>query len=132
VKSSNLLLRLLLFIQIIVGISAIAGGVGLIFSNGLGMPTRWLAKTPFSSYVYPGLILFLAVGGTHILAVLLNIKKNRYSLLLSSVAGFGLLIWIFTEIYLIMNLSWLQVLLFGIAILELIIVILVLSLKNSK
>jgi hypothetical protein len=56
----------LLFIPLLfLGISATAGG-GLLFlkpdGSLLGMDPGWLDKSPFNTYVIPGLILLLIVG----------------------------------------------------------------------
>ena len=49
------------------------------------------------------------------------------ALLLSAVAGFGMLIWIFVELALIRHYSWLQAAYFGLGALELILVLVLLG-----
>ncbi len=37
-------------------LSAIGGSIGLMATNGLGIPLAYLRATPFTSYVVPGVI----------------------------------------------------------------------------
>lgn len=108
--------RSLITLLIVVGLTAIAGGLGLIFHNGLGMDADMLAGSPFSSYYWPGFILVMVVGGTHLLAAGLLWQKSKWSLESVAVAGFGMLIWVFTELYIINQPHWLQVVYFGEAV----------------
>lgn len=120
----------LIFISIFVALCAVGGGVGLIFTNGLGMPASWLSNSPFSSYIIPGLTLLFMIGGIHILSAIWQ-WKGRYSApIISAVSGFGLLIWIFTELYIIRQPHFLQAIFFGVAIITLSLVIL--QLNNNK
>ncbi len=48
--------------------SAAVGGVMGVFFDGAGVPHRYLDGTPFDSFVAPGLILGVVVGGTHAVA----------------------------------------------------------------
>lgn len=94
-------------------LSAIAGGVGILLSDGLGMPRSMLSGSPFESFVVPGIVLGVAIGGTQILAFLLLCIRKASALVWTAVAGFGMLIWIFVETGIIAGLSWLQVLYFA-------------------
>lgn len=104
---------------LLVAVSAFAGGIGLAFFNGLNMPVENLGGI-FSSYFWPGMILFFVVGGTNLLGAIMVIKNNKFSPEWSAIAGFGLLIWIYTEIYIIKEVAWLQVLYFALGIVILI------------
>jgi hypothetical protein len=64
-KSRPFLVWLLVFMLVFLGIGALGGGGSLILKPDgsiLQMPVEWLAVTPFSSYLIPGLILFTLVG----------------------------------------------------------------------
>jgi hypothetical protein len=61
--ASPLVRRALLGAEVFVGLNAVAGGVGLIV-NGLGIPKDQLAGTPFDSFLIPGLLLSIVVGGS--------------------------------------------------------------------
>jgi len=93
-------------------LSAVAGGVGMLATNGLGMPESSLDGSPFSSFLVPALVLIVIVGGTQAIAAGLLIARRESALLWSAVAGIGMLIWIFIETIVIRGGSWLQVLYF--------------------
>jgi hypothetical protein len=92
--------------------SAVAGGVAMLVTDGLGMPAAWLAGGPFVTFTIPGVILLLAVGGTQSIAAVLLILRRESALLSCAVAGFGMIIWIFVEVAMIVAVSWLQVIYF--------------------
>jgi hypothetical protein len=93
-------------------LSAIAGGVAILVTGGLGMPASFLENGPFESFTWPGLILVVVVGGSQAVAAALLLLRRDSALVWSVVAGFGMLIWIFVEIALIAEAAWLQVLYF--------------------
>lgn len=109
--------NLLILTELFNAVTAIPSGIGLILSNGLGLPVSWLDNSPFHSYAIPGLILSAIVGGTNVVAAFLIWRKKRYALEASATAGFGLLIWTFSEMYIIGHNHLLQVFyfVFGIA-----------------
>jgi len=115
----------------LIGISAVAGGYGLIFMNGLGMPISRLETSPFTSYFWPGMILLFVVGGTHLLAAKLVWGGNRFMHEALATAGFGMLIWIFVEMYIVQERHFLQVMYFGIGMATLIITILLLKYEKE-
>ncbi|WP_022886129.1 hypothetical protein [Glaciibacter superstes] len=92
---------------------AIGGGIAILVTDGLGMPAAFLAISPFTSFMWPALILIIVVGGLRALAAGLLVMRRESALLWSAVAGLGMLIWIFTETTLIRGSSWLQVLYFA-------------------
>lgn len=51
----------LVVLQTLMGLAAAGGGIGLILTNELGMPSEWMENSPFGSYTIPGLVL-LFVG----------------------------------------------------------------------
>jgi len=110
---------LLIIIELLVAITAFGGGIGLVFFNGLDMPLEHVADS-FGSYLIPGLILFFVVGGTNLAAAISVIKNSQRAVEWSVVAGFGLQIWLFTELYLTRSTSYLQIIYFILATLILI------------
>lgn len=123
--------KLLIIILFLQGFSAIVSGIEIIRTNGLGIPLQWLSTTPFSSFIIPGLILVCVVGGTSILACVLLIKNLRYALEASATAGFGIQIWIFVQLFMINQSSFLQVIYFSSGIIILILVFLLLRNKQK-
>lgn len=89
-------------------LSALVGCVLAVGFNGAGVPLEVLVHSSFSSFLVPGLILGVVVGGTQLAAALALQWKRRPALVLSAVAGFGMLIWIFVELAIIRQYSWLQ------------------------
>ena len=107
-------------------VSALGGGVGILVADGMGMPAHFLEGGPFTSFVWPGLILLVVVGGTQAVSAGLLLRRRESGLLWSAVAGFGMIIWIFVETVMIGGFSWLQALYFitGIAQLTLVLTLL--------
>lgn len=112
----------LLVVTVFNALSSIVSGIAMLATGGLGMPLSFLETSPFPSFTLPGLILVLVVGGSQALAAGLLMARRESSLLWSAVAGFGMLIWIFTEIVLIREAAWLQVLYFATGTVQLIMV----------
>ena len=83
------------------------------------MPRSYLAGTPFDSYVITALILGLVVGGTQLAAAVGIMARWRSALSLATVAGFGIIIWIFVELAVIEEYSWLQTVYFALGVAEL-------------
>src|SRR5271157_1831394 len=60
----NAIRIVLVVVDAVVGLTAIGGGIALAAGlEGERYPVEWLTGTPFSSYLIPGLILSVAVGG---------------------------------------------------------------------
>ncbi|MBG6056397.1 hypothetical protein IWX81_002834 [Salinibacterium sp. CAN_S4] len=89
-------------------VSAIGGAIAMLITDGLGMPDSLLTGSPFSSFVFPALILFVIIGGTHTLAAFLLVRQRPTSLLWSAVAGFAMIIWIMVETVIVRGFSLLQ------------------------
>jgi hypothetical protein len=108
-------------------LSSIDGAVMAIAFNGAGLPLEYLEGSPFDSYLVPGLILGVVVGGTQLAAAGFLMTRHPWSLPTSAIAGFGMIIWVFVELAMILVYSFLQTLYFGLAVLELILVLLLLG-----
>jgi len=122
----------LLIVQVLVALSAAVSGVALALgeragSLGIIPPLEWLEGTPFDSYLLPGLVLIVVVGGTHALAFILLLRRTGWALAASAVAGFGMVIWVFVQMVLIPY-SFLQAVYFGAGLLEIVLVLLLLDL----
>jgi len=86
-------------------LSALAGMAGLTIGGGMGMPTEWLAGTPFRSFFWPGIILGFVVGGVQALALLARRQRLRLTWGLHAAAGLVMMIWIFVELAILNNWS---------------------------
>ncbi|MGM9929428.1 MAG: hypothetical protein ACI35P_15905 [Bacillus sp. (in: firmicutes)] len=103
------------------GVGGLAGGVGFLVDpsgGSIGMPSSLLKGTMFSDFLIPGLLLFIVIGGGHILAGILVWKKGDSGWIYSFIAGVALVIWIFTQVCLIGYVSLLQPLYFIVGIVE--------------
>lgn len=98
----------LIWVASFAALSAIGGGIGLLATNGLGIPLAYLRTTPFTSYVVPGVILGVAVGGSALAATLLLLRHQRWADLTAFGAGAIMAGWIVGEVLLLGQLSWLQ------------------------
>lgn len=100
-------LRLLLGLLAFNALTATLGAVSLI--AGINNPPQsWLAATPFSSYVVPGLILGVVVGGSSLLALIAFVRREGFAPTAAFIAGLILIGWILGEVLFIKQLSWLQ------------------------
>jgi hypothetical protein len=126
--SDHIVVWTLTVLAVFGALSALVGAVLALAANGAGVPLEYLKNSPFSSYFVPGLILGIVVGGTQLAAAIALLAKRDTALLLSAVAGFGMLIWIFVELAMIQQYSWLQAAYFILGGLELILVLALLGL----
>lgn len=112
-------------------LSALGGGVLGVAANGGGVPLRYLEGSPFVSYLVPGLILGVVVGGTQLAAALALQLRRAEGLMLSAVAGFGMMIWIFVELAIMSEYSFLQAIYFALGALQLIAVLVLLGVSPA-
>ncbi|MEN2740361.1 hypothetical protein ABCS02_21415 [Microbacterium sp. X-17] len=113
----------LVFLTLLNAVSAVAGGIAMLVTGGLGMPYEFLASGPFRSFTVPGLVLVLVVGGTQALALGLLLARRESALLWTAVAGFGMVIWIAVEMAVVDAGSWLQTIFLVTGIVQLVIVL---------
>jgi hypothetical protein len=126
----------LLLVQAFVALTALAGGAVLMigalsdgFSSSWTPPSEYLAESPFPSYLVPGLLLAVVIGGGHALAFAELERRRPWSLLAAATAGFALLIWIFVQMAVI-PFSVLQAVYFGAGLLEVGLVLLLVDARH--
>jgi len=91
----------------LVALNAFGGGYyGMVGAEGV--PTEWLAGSPFSSYLVPSAILFFVVGGSFLVATIAVLARSRYVRITAVAAALIALIWIATQVAIIGAVSWLQ------------------------
>ncbi len=118
---------LLLLIHGFIASTAIFGGLQLLLTNGLGMSSAFLHNSPFPSFFVPAVILICIVGGTQLFASYLMVMKKSHKYEASAIASFGLLIWIFVELSIILKTLWLQSIYFGLGIISLVLVFILIT-----
>lgn len=90
-----------------VALNAFGGGYyGL--AGAVGVPREWLARSPFSDYLIPSLILMFVVGGTFLGAAFAVFARLPSARRLSAAAGVVVLLWIAAQVIIIGPVSWLQ------------------------
>lgn len=111
----------LIVIEFFNGLSGLAGGLGLISdpsAASLGMELSWLEGTPFSTYLIPGIILFVFNGLGNILAAVLSIRKHPHFPLAALFFGAGMMIWIVSQVAFIGYKNFLQPLYFSTGLIQ--------------
>lgn len=98
--AGTLLIRLcgatLFVASVFVALTAVFGGITV----ALGVdkfPPQWLVGTPFRSYLIPGLILTVIVGGSATVAVITAVRNANEGAIASTIAGVTLLGWLVGE-----------------------------------
>jgi hypothetical protein len=87
-------------VELLVAYQAVSGGYGLI-TDTWQLPTSWLTRTPFDTWVGPGWLLIALIGVPHVLAavpVFLLPRSPRLGILGGVLAGASLLVWIATQL----------------------------------
>ena len=114
----------LLVVQAFVAVTAAAGGVALIlgsvvptWASVLVPPRSYLDGSPFDSYLAPGLVLLVVVGGVHLAAFVCTLQRSPLTAPSAAAAGFVCLIWIFVQMVYI-PFSFLQVVYFATGLLQ--------------
>ncbi|HEV8339972.1 MAG TPA: hypothetical protein VGR25_10015 [bacterium] len=87
--------------------------------RGLGFLAGMLEGTPFETYFVPGLLLFVVVGGTMLVAALGVIRSRSWGVAASLLAGGVLLIWLLVQ-YLLLGFYALQALTLGLGLLTIV------------
>lgn len=106
----------LLAVELFLGLNAVVGGIGLMI-NGLGMPLDQLDGSPFDSYLIPGLILALVVGGATLGAAGLVWTRRTIAPLASLAAGAVTVGWIAGQVAMLGSISLLQPVILGLGLL---------------
>ena len=97
----------LLVVDGFVALTAIGGGIALATGlEGDRFPADWLKGTPFSSYLVPGLILAVMVGGSAAAATAAALSRPDAGGLTSLAAGLIMMGWIAGEIMILKQPSW--------------------------
>jgi len=112
--------RWLLDILLFNSVSAAAGGIS-VSGDFVGFPLAWLRHSPFHSYLIPGLVLFVVVGGSAVLAAVAVLREAARARELTMLSGIIMAGWVVSELAFVRLFSFLQVLYFatGIAVIML-------------
>jgi len=116
----------MLFVSsVFVALTAVLGGIAL--AAGVDkFPAEWLRGTPFSSYLIPGLILAIVVGGSATVAAIAAQHRSDAGAVTSALAGAILLGWLLGERLILppaafpTQFSWLEAIYIGAGLLMLV------------
>ena len=113
-------MKVILFLLIsFLSVTAILSGLLLISQPDgslLNLSLSLLEGTYFSSYLVPGILLLIFVGGVNLLAVFYNLKKDRGRYDWAMAGGFVVSGWVAIQLLLIHTVHWLHILYFGIGV----------------
>ncbi len=105
----------LIIIELVVGVLALGGGVYAL-AGARSVPREWLKGSPFKSYLVPGIVLFVVVGGSMLVAAGLLLGGQSAARLVSLEAGVVLLGWIAAQVTVMGYRSWTQPVLFAVGL----------------
>lgn len=87
----------LIVLDVLIGVLGVGGGIATA-TGADPFPPEWIAGTPFSSYLLPGIILTLAVGGTAAVASVGMLRRAAWGPLASVFAGASMIGFLVGEI----------------------------------
>ena len=97
----------LITLEALVALNAVYGGISLMI-NGMGMPDEWLARTPFDSWLWPGVFLVLIIAIPMTVAALAETFRARWAYAASVVAGAAQIGWIVAQLIVLQRYFFLQ------------------------
>jgi len=103
-KSRPLTFYILIGLMTFQGLSGLFGGIMLALDpggNSLNMPIDLLKNSPFTNYLFPGIILLVILGILPLIVMNGLWKKQKWSWYGSLFVSLALLIWIFVEVMMI-------------------------------
>ncbi|HCJ58506.1 hypothetical protein [Lutispora sp.] len=115
------LYRIQSIILCFVGVGALFGGMlGITDPYGVsfGMSTELLKRGPFTSFLIPGLFLFIAIGLGHLAAFVFVKRRMKFHPYISGAAGCILMAWIMIQCYMLQSINILHVIFFMIGLAE--------------
>lgn len=70
------------------------------------LDVEFMRPGTFDSFVIPGWILLIVVGGTHLVAAIMLVLRRGSAAFWSAVAGFAMVIWIYVEVVIFFESGW--------------------------
>jgi hypothetical protein len=105
--------KLLGYFQLFISMVALSGGSQLVISpegQAMGIPASSLAETPFSSFLFPGMMLIIFVGLGNLVGAYLSLNFKPAAGFVGIIVGIALIIWIIVQTLYLGFSSWLQLL----------------------
>ena len=115
--------RLIIGLGVFAAVSAIAGGIGLVAwrAGNQFLPLELIQYTPFTSFLIPGLLLAIVIGGASAVCATFAWRRSRAAIDATIFAGGALTVWIVAEVAMLRGFHWLHALygILGVALLGL-------------
>jgi hypothetical protein len=108
-------------LQAFIGLGAVGGGLVLILEPSgsiLGTPLELLERTPFSTYLVPGIVLLVVNGLGSLAGSVAFFKRHRRAGEIAMALGIFLVAWIIIQLYWSFGFHWLHALYLGLGLLE--------------
>ena len=108
-------------LQALIGVGAVAGGLGLALDPSgarLGVPLELLAETPFATFLIPGIVLFAVNGLGSLAGAVTSFVRHRYAGEAAMALGAFLVTWILVQVYWMSGFHWLHWLYLSLGIAE--------------
>jgi hypothetical protein len=116
------LVKVLGVLQVLIGLGAVGGGLGLVMDpsgGNLGIPLELLEDSPFATYLIPGIVLLTVNGLGSLAGAAASFRGYRYAGKAAMALGAFLVVWIVVQAYWI-GVRWLHALYLGLGALELV------------
>jgi hypothetical protein len=108
-------------LQVFIGVGAVGGGLALVSEPTgaiLKMPIEMLENSPFSTYLFPGIVLFLFNGMGSLGGAWASFKRYRFAGEIAMGLGVFLVAWIALQVYWIAAFHWVHALYLCMGLLE--------------
>lgn len=107
-KATERIIRYTLgILLLLLALNAFGGGYyGM--AGARDIPIEWLKGTPFKNYFIPGLILFVCVGGSALIAAILVFRRHKMARKAAFMCVLIVLVWLITQVAIIGYVSWMQ------------------------
>ena len=108
-------------LQLFIGLGAVGGGLVLILDPSdsiLGIPLEELKRTPFSTYLVPGIVLLVVNGFGSLMGAAASFTRHRNAGKTAMALGVFLAAWIMLQVYWFSGFHWLHALYLGLGLLE--------------
>ena len=112
----------MIVLELALSLGALFGGAVLVIDpdgGWLGLPLSLLAKSPFHSFLWPGLILFGVLGLGPAMSAMLAVRRSPLAPFAELAVGAALIIWIAVEMLFLAgpgSIAWSLYLVLGAAI----------------
>lgn len=98
-------------IELITALGALPVGWSLISDpsgSGIGLPSEWIAKSVFGTYLIPGIYLLVMNGLGMLVAIVLTLRSHWFAPWWTGTLAVGLVVWILVQLVVMPETSWLQ------------------------